>query len=242
MSSSARTSRKRSSLLAGPTLILMALAASCSSATNNNSSSGTAAPTTASATTTTTTASPPTTAESTTTTISFIMPSLVGMDLQAAQDEIQRVSGDPFYITKSRDATGQGRHQILDRNWMVCSQNVAPGTRVEGDTDITFDVVRLTETCPTAATPTTVESTTTTVSFIMPNMVGMDLQAAQNEVQVLSGNPLYITRSRDATGRGRFQILDRNWKVCSQSVAPGTRVEGQMDITFEVVKLTEACP
>ena len=43
------------------------------------------------------------------------MPSEVGIGLQAAQDDIQSVSGDPLYFTSSHDATGQERHQIWDR-------------------------------------------------------------------------------------------------------------------------------
>lgn len=75
------------------------------------------------------------------------MPNEVGIGLQAAQDDIQSVSGDPLYFTSSHDATGQERHQIWDRDWKVCSQNVAAGRRVQSDTDITFNVVKLDEIC-----------------------------------------------------------------------------------------------
>jgi hypothetical protein len=75
------------------------------------------------------------------------MPNEVGQVLQTAQDDIQRVSGNPIFITHSVDATGQDRHQILDRNWRVCSQNVAPGKRISQDTDITFSVVKIDESC-----------------------------------------------------------------------------------------------
>ena len=76
------------------------------------------------------------------------MPNEVGKVLQDAQDDLQRVSRDPVFFSHSHDATGQGRHQILDRDWKVCSQNVAPGTRVAFDAHIVFDVVKLDETCP----------------------------------------------------------------------------------------------
>lgn len=79
---------------------------------------------------------------------SFSMPNEVGRVLQDAQDDIQRVSGNPIFFTHSTDATGAGRHQILDRDWQVCSQNVAPGRQVDENTDITFAVVKLSETCP----------------------------------------------------------------------------------------------
>jgi hypothetical protein len=76
----------------------------------------------------------------------------------------------------------------------------------------------------------------------MPNEVGANLQGAQDDIQRVSGNPLFITRSEDATGAGRHQVLDRNWKVCSQNVPPGTSVDQSVGITFGAVKLAESCP
>ena len=79
---------------------------------------------------------------------SFVMPNEVGKVLQAAQDDIQRVSHDPVFVSHSQDATGQDRHQFLDSDWKVCSQNVAPGTRVSAVAHIVFSVVKLDESCP----------------------------------------------------------------------------------------------
>lgn len=77
------------------------------------------------------------------------MPDEVGKVLQDAQDDIQRVSHDPVFYTSSTDATGRGRHQVFDRDWKVCSQNVAAGTPVQRKTVlIKFGVVKLDETCP----------------------------------------------------------------------------------------------
>ncbi|AKU18227.1 PASTA domain-containing protein [Luteipulveratus mongoliensis] len=92
---------------------------------------------------------------------------------------------------------------------------------------------------PAGAAPT---SEAPTVSFSMPNEVGKGLQEAQDDVQAKSGNPLFVTGSDDATGAGRAQVLDRNWKVCSQSVAPGTAINEDTRISFGAVKLTENCP
>jgi hypothetical protein len=79
---------------------------------------------------------------------SFVMPNEVGKILQAAQDDIQRVSGNPIFFTSSTDATGAGRHQILDRDWQVCTQSIPAGTKVGPDARIDFGVVRTSETCP----------------------------------------------------------------------------------------------
>ena len=54
------------------------------------------------------------------------MPNLVGHGLQDAQDTIQALTDDRIFVTKSHDATGAGRHQILDRDWKVCDQDVRP--------------------------------------------------------------------------------------------------------------------
>ena len=78
----------------------------------------------------------------------WVMPSLVGSNLQAAQDRIQVVTGNPVFITFSHDATGQGRNQVLDSNWKVCSQNVVPGAAFTDTTRIDFGAVKLAEKCP----------------------------------------------------------------------------------------------
>jgi len=77
----------------------------------------------------------------------FVMPDVVGMNLQDAQDLIQSVSGDTFFYTSSVDATGD-RMQLVDSNWYVCAQNVSAGTTVGNDADITFAVVKTDEVCP----------------------------------------------------------------------------------------------
>jgi hypothetical protein len=79
-------------------------------------------------------------------------------------------------------------------------------------------------------------------SFTMPNEVGKILQTAQDDVQRAAGNPLFLSHSEDATGQDRFQILDRNWQVCSQNIAPGRTVPWDGHVVFSVVKLDESCP
>jgi hypothetical protein len=75
------------------------------------------------------------------------MPNEVGHGLQDAQDDLQRVSGNPVYYSKSHDLIGN-RHQILDRDWQVCSQNVAAGAAMLGSDTVDFGVVKLSENCP----------------------------------------------------------------------------------------------
>jgi hypothetical protein len=67
----------------------------------------------------------------------------------------------------------------------------------------------------------------------------MGLQSAQDKAQEVG---FYGLTSHDALGRDRMQALDRNWKVCSQSVAAGTTVSTETTLDFGAVKLEETCP
>jgi hypothetical protein len=64
-----------------------------------------------------------------------VVPDVVGLNHQLAQDTLQ---AGGFYLLHEEDATGQGRMLVLDRNWEVVSQSVAPGTTVSTDTAITL--------------------------------------------------------------------------------------------------------
>lgn len=78
------------------------------------------------------------------------------------------------------------------------------------------------------------------VDFSMPDMVGTNLQVAQNEMQA---NNVFYSVSHDLLG-SRKQVMDGNWKVCDQNIAAGERVTGQVEgaIDLGVVKLEESCP
>lgn len=79
----------------------------------------------------------------------FTMPDESGKNLQAAQDDLQAVSGNPFFYSDSEDATGADRGQWMDSGWQVCAQDPAPGTTVRDDEDdVVLFVVRVSESCP----------------------------------------------------------------------------------------------
>jgi hypothetical protein len=78
----------------------------------------------------------------------WAMPNLLNANLQQAQDQIQALTDDAIFFTSSHDASGRGRHQILDRDWKVCSQNVPAGATITVGTKIDFGAVKLAETCP----------------------------------------------------------------------------------------------
>ncbi|GAA4942308.1 hypothetical protein HD597_001112 [Nonomuraea thailandensis] len=63
------------------------------------------------------------------------LPDVVGMNLQEGQDTLQAAG---FYVLNDKDATGQNRLQVLDRNWVVTRQSPAAGRKVSTDTLITL--------------------------------------------------------------------------------------------------------
>lgn len=78
----------------------------------------------------------------------WTMPNLIGTDLQGAQDAIQSLTDGAVWFSSSTDLTGQGRLQIIDRNWTFCSSTPPPGATFTTSTRIDFGVVRDTEECP----------------------------------------------------------------------------------------------
>ena len=76
------------------------------------------------------------------------MPNLVGSNLQSAQDRIQDPTNFVVAMTTSHDAASADRHQMFDRNWKVCSQNIPPSSLINRDTQIDFGAVELEERCP----------------------------------------------------------------------------------------------
>lgn len=79
-------------------------------------------------------------------------------------------------------------------------------------------------------------------SWTMPNLVGRDLQAAQDAIQALTDYAIAISTSTDLTGEGRAQLMDRNWQVCSSSPPAGSTITSSTLVDFGVVKMSEPCP
>lgn len=78
--------------------------------------------------------------------------------------------------------------------------------------------------------------------WTMPNLIGQDLQAAQNAIQALTDYKVFFSGSKDLTGKGRMQVSDRNWQVCSSTPPAGATITEQSSVEFGVVKLSESCP
>ncbi|WP_433225668.1 PASTA domain-containing protein [Actinomadura formosensis] len=63
------------------------------------------------------------------------VPRVVGMNHQEAQNLLQSKG---LFMLQERDATGQGRLLLWDRNWVVVRQKPKAGTRVTPDETITL--------------------------------------------------------------------------------------------------------
>jgi beta-lactam-binding protein with PASTA domain len=90
---------------------------------------------------------------------------------------------------------------------------------------------------PTSAATTGSDSKAKTKT--VPNLIGKGLQSAQDEAQAAG---FYNLDSHDSLGRDRNQILDRDWKVCTQTPKAGQNVDTGTKLDFGTVKLDETCP
>jgi hypothetical protein len=70
------------------------------------------------------------------------VPSEVGRNHQAAQDDLQ---AHGFYNLRERDCSGRGRLLLWDRNWKVVRQSPRAGTRVSTSAAITLCSVKYTD-------------------------------------------------------------------------------------------------
>ena len=134
-----------------------------------------------------------------------------------ANEELQTVATGPTVTT------------IAPTTALALTTTVAPTTTVAATTLPPATVPA------TASAPATVPGTRR-----MPAIpCGTDLQAAQDQVQSEAG--IFKSRSQDATGQGRLQVIDRNWTVISHSPSAGTPITEDQPV-FSVVKDEEFSP
>ncbi|HEV7534197.1 MAG TPA: hypothetical protein VGP90_01105 [Acidimicrobiia bacterium] len=152
-----------------------------------------------------------------------VAPDTVCMDLQLAQDKAQAAGVG----ISARDSTGRGRRQVYDRDWVVISQT-PPAGRPTGHL-----LVRVLAYGDPGAPPAPDRAT----PGRMPRLSCFDLQEAQDTLQSAGFTAL---ASRDATGRGRHQIVDRDWTVTGQAPPPGGTWPKTTRVTLQAVRHDEA--
>ena len=93
------------------------------------------------------------------------------------------------------------------------------------------------------ARPTATVTVTQTVTAqpsiqqgVVPNVVGMNHQLAQDTMQAAG---YYYLTEVDATGKGRLLIIDRDWVVVSQQPAGGTKADPGTKIVLRSKKIGE---
>jgi len=109
---------------------------------------------------------------------------------------------------------------------------------------LTAIVAVLTQVCTGCTNDSTIEPNITQASDVstsvprpvMPNVVCMGLQDAQDLIQ---DQGVFFSRSEDASGQDRRQILDANWTVVDQNIPPGERID-EGDVVLQVLKKEEA--
>ncbi|MDX5568260.1 PASTA domain-containing protein [Streptomyces sp. ID05-04B] len=155
------------------------------------------------------------------------VPGFIGMGLQSAQDSARSAG---FRSLSSHDSLGRGRMQAFDRNWKVCSQNIAAGKVVSVDTELDFGAVKLDETCPAKD-----QTAPAKAGGAMPDFAGKSVKTARAALD--SGTSISV---KDAA-EDRFVLVESNWQVCTQKPAAGAKLNGQ-PVEFTAVKFGESCP
>lgn len=151
-----------------------------------------------------------------------VLPDVRGQRLSAAEAALNAAG---FHHVKPADDTGRHRVVIDPTNWLVDAQSPAAGASVATKTTVTLKVRR-----PSDRGPVTV------TKGVVPNVTCMNLQDAQDTLQRAE---FFNLASVDGRGQGRQQILDRDWVVTKQSVAPGSRPAALTRIVLTVVKYGE---
>lgn len=147
------------------------------------------------------------------------MPSLTGMVLADAIDTM----GDlhPNYT----DASGLDESIDDNSQWQVCTQNISAGTKLTSTSEPELTVIGISDSCPN-------------VPSFMPNVTGLHLNEADQEIGDLVSNTKWV----DATGEGRNWWDETNWQVCSQTPAPGAKVRATTNVVLNIVQLDQTCP
>lgn len=115
----------------------------------------------------------------------------------------------------------------------VTSSSAAAATVAPTEVATTVVAATAAPTVPLTAPPTLPPQPAP--AALMPDVVCMNLQDAQDYIQTFG---VFFSRSVDATGQGRSQIIDSNWLVVDQSPAPGEPF-GEGDAVLSVVKYGE---
>jgi len=167
----------------------------------------------------------------------------------ASPSEDQESSDKAATVESSPESVADTATEVADTTSATVPAATAPPTTAKQTTTTgpltTTTTVQVTTTVKATTTTAKVTESTTNLNiaggndpedFLMPNVVCMNLQEAQDEIQ---DHGVFYSRSEDATGQGRMQIMDSNWIVIGQKPAVGTKI-GEGDAVLSVVKIGES--
>lgn len=72
----------------------------------------------------------------------FVMPSIDGMNLQEAEDAVNKAANGIPVTMSSHNLKGMKQKQLSLADWLVCEQSPAAGEKISSATDVDFGVVR----------------------------------------------------------------------------------------------------
>jgi hypothetical protein len=178
------------------------------------------------------------------------MPELGGQRLDVALSDLRRIG----VAEEDVEVVSGGTFGVLDQsNWTVCEQLPGAGSddtstvRLVVDRTCDLDAEPATDGAasePAASTvkpetqPSSDEPSEKEATFVMPQLVGQNLQLAQDTLQAKGS---FLLDQQDASGLNRLQLLDSNWRVCAQQPKPGRTVSVDYIITLAAAKIGEAC-
>ena len=153
----------------------------------------------------------------------YVLPNVVCMDLQLAQDKMQAAY---FGNVRSQDGTRYDRNQWDDREWVVVAQSPPAGQQAKSNTSVTLTVLRYGD-------PGAPPSFDRSQPGRLPNLMCFDLQEAQDSLQTAG---FWKFTTEDASGEGRNQVVDRNWTVVGQRPGPGPNMPKSTEILLRALK------
>ncbi|MCR5457767.1 MAG: DUF4839 domain-containing protein [Clostridiales bacterium] len=154
--------------------------------------------------------------ETETTTVEYItMPNICGQVLTDAKKHLSSL-GFTNISTKSDKSIW------LESNWTVQTQNIEPGQLISLDTNIVLFCVKTEDYIPPDDP-----------IAVMPDVCYQLYSTALQTLRALG----FVNIDYDANGS--FIIIDSNWTVIKQSVAPGKEIEKGTSIVLTCVKTTE---
>jgi hypothetical protein len=115
------------------------------------------------------------------------------------------------------------------------SQPTVTATVTASATASASDLPLTTSPPPLTTSPPPLTTSTARVG-VVPNVVGVNHQLAQDTMQAAG---FYFLTEEDASGQGRLLLNDRNWVVVSQSPAGGTTAALDTKILLRSKKIGE---